>query len=497
MARKDSAQAAPSDVVDCEVPDWMGCDLSVCRVLQDTSMQIAANIRALGKQLHGACGQATACLPAPEPGGEAPFGCADECFTFLRAFDALSGALLLLAGDLELGVAAPLQKTILTLQEESSGRTKHWQQVRRRFAELQERYRRSQRKSMEARRSLEGSAVGDAGGWFAGRSRASAPSTRAASEQHAALCELARCEEELLRSEASLRSFEDESRERLVQLNLEKWQRMGEALSQGASSLRRLLPAITGKDAPDQEAPAWKGVIPPSGAPLESKNWEREMECPLARWIDRLTAPWTAYLFAAGKIIAPSVGPSTAPARAPERATGAAVPGEMAAAATERLGDGAPDRHAARDAAPWAADRARQLRSPAARGAAPATASPVALADGRDEHGSDACASAANSPPGKGSKEKGQADGGARGRAREASRRPVAVVKGKKTRRHNCAASQQKKKQAAADDDDGEKAPITPPRADAAEPAADHASEAAKKPVHEDDFRTSEGEDKD
>jgi len=218
------------------VPDWVGgCDLAVCQVLQDMSAQIVANCATFGSALQGVCGKAQDALPASDC--SAMSDCSDACQTFLAAFNTLSNAVLQLASDVESTVTKPLHRVIVSLTEESVGRMKHWRQVRGRFAELQERYRRSRQRSIEARGKLASSDSAERARWF----RRPNIEGQAASEQHAAMCDLAKCEEELRESEASLRRLEDESRERLRQLDREKQTLLRGALTKGAGSLRQLV----------------------------------------------------------------------------------------------------------------------------------------------------------------------------------------------------------------------------------------------------------------
>eukprot|EP00446_Apocalathium_sp_SHHI-4_P032973 CAMPEP_0177227070 /NCGR_PEP_ID=MMETSP0367-20130122/40428_1 /TAXON_ID=447022 ORGANISM="Scrippsiella hangoei-like, Strain SHHI-4" /NCGR_SAMPLE_ID=MMETSP0367 /ASSEMBLY_ACC=CAM_ASM_000362 /LENGTH=466 /DNA_ID=CAMNT_0018677295 /DNA_START=39 /DNA_END=1435 /DNA_ORIENTATION=+ len=267
-----------------EMPDWFACDLSSCRVLQDVSAEIVTTCRSLGAQLQGACGKAREQLPSTEADAEA-------CLRFLAAFGVLSSALIYVAGDLESTVTQPLQKTIATLSEESNGRLKHWQMVRFRFSELQERYGRSRQRSLEARDKLAHSTSGGSLFNFKG---SKSTTKAAASEQHAAMCDLAKCEEELLRSEASLRELEDESRKRLQQLEQEKRALLTRALAKGAGSLRRLLP-LADKVPPPEEFVAlpppdeWQGVLPRSGSPMDSTADEEEVEA-LVNAVDVATA---------------------------------------------------------------------------------------------------------------------------------------------------------------------------------------------------------------
>lgn len=253
-----------------DAPDWLNCDLDACHVFQDVSAQIVATCRAFGLQLQGVCGQAAERLPpTAEKGANCDinvFDCTESCLSFLTSFGLLSNALLAVGEDLERAVTQPLQKTIATLEEESTGRLKHWHQVRARFAELQERYGRSRQRSLEARGRLASTAAENGRGWGWSKSL----DGKAAMEQHAAICDLARCEEELLQSEASLRRLEDESRERLQELERENQVFLRGALTKGASSLRRLLPVADKAPAPEdgddkaQAQESWSSVLPPS-----------------------------------------------------------------------------------------------------------------------------------------------------------------------------------------------------------------------------------------
>eukprot|EP00928_Gymnodinium_smaydae_P100175 TRINITY_DN9767_c0_g1_i1.p1 TRINITY_DN9767_c0_g1~~TRINITY_DN9767_c0_g1_i1.p1 ORF type:complete len:790 (-),score=101.72 TRINITY_DN9767_c0_g1_i1:184-2553(-) len=204
------------------LPDWMtDGQLNVCQVFHDASSQIVANCKHLGRQLEGVCSHATQRMP----GVDTP-----ECLGFLAAFELFSQTLQQLAGDLELTVTAPLQKAITTFNEESVGRVKHWRQVRMRLIELQERYRKHKLRSLEARKGL----ASAENAWFRKKSQ-----TKAA-EQHAAMCDLARCEEELRESEATLRTLEEDSRERLRQLDSEKNVLLKGVLTKGRGFLQRL-----------------------------------------------------------------------------------------------------------------------------------------------------------------------------------------------------------------------------------------------------------------
>ncbi|CAE7648878.1 unnamed protein product [Symbiodinium sp. CCMP2592] len=211
----------------------MHCDVLTCKLLEEVSGQIASNCRTFGDHLQGVCGGAMRQLQAETftTSGEKAV---EDCTDFLSTFANLSAALLAVAVDLELIVTQPLQRTIATLVEESTGRAKHLQQVKRRFAELQERYARTRQKTLDAKSKL-GGGEGDK------RWRWRKSTEKTAVDQHAAVCDLARCEEELLESEACLRKLEDDSRERLQQLEFEKKAMLRRVLQQGRSSLRRLL----------------------------------------------------------------------------------------------------------------------------------------------------------------------------------------------------------------------------------------------------------------
>mmetsp|Transcript_42086 Transcript_42086/g.105891 ORF Transcript_42086/g.105891 Transcript_42086/m.105891 type:complete len:865 (+) Transcript_42086:167-2761(+) len=263
-AENDEGRLKASD----SMPEWLACDLGACKVLEDVSAQIVTTCRTFGAQLEGVCGKAVEQLPRGGGVDGSAVDCAEECLSFLTAFGLLSSALLCVAGDLESTVTRPLQKTIATLQEESTGRLKHWQQVRGRFSELQERYGRSRQKSMEAKGKLAHSGSEGSRGFFWRKSGGS----NAANDQLAAMSDLARCEEELLRSESSLRELEAESRRRLGQLEQEKRVLLRSALTKGASSLRRFLPLADKAPPPDEcgKLPApeeWSSVLPPSGTP--------------------------------------------------------------------------------------------------------------------------------------------------------------------------------------------------------------------------------------
>lgn len=250
------------------MPDWMSCDLGAYRILQDVSTQIVANCESFGKHLENVCGEALKQLPRPDD--SAAFDCADECVGFLSAFGDLSSVLLQLAGDLECSVKQPLQGIILSLTEERTGRMKHWRQVRSRFAELQERYGRSRQRSEAARGKLE--KCDNKGKWFH-RGDTTQKAAQAASEQHAAMCDLAQCEEELNATEASLRRLEDESREWLRQMSREKQAVLRGVLAKGTGSLGRFV-SVAEKASPKANDPheeqkvvtptGWSGVLPMS-----------------------------------------------------------------------------------------------------------------------------------------------------------------------------------------------------------------------------------------
>ncbi|CAE7430767.1 unnamed protein product [Symbiodinium natans] len=214
------------------LPEWMHCDVQSCRLLEEVSGQIASDCRIFGDHLQGVCGGAMKRLQAEA--GTPLAASVDDCTDFLSTFANLSTALLAVAVDLERMVLEPLGRTIATLVEESTGRAKHLQQVRRRFAELQERYARTRQKTLDAKCKL-------AGGEGDKRWRWRKSTEKTAVDQHTAVCDLARCEEELLESEACLRKLEDDSRERLQQLDCEKKATLRRVLQQGRSSLRRLL----------------------------------------------------------------------------------------------------------------------------------------------------------------------------------------------------------------------------------------------------------------
>eukprot|EP00931_Biecheleriopsis_adriatica_P098479 TRINITY_DN7243_c0_g1_i2.p1 TRINITY_DN7243_c0_g1~~TRINITY_DN7243_c0_g1_i2.p1 ORF type:complete len:740 (-),score=171.73 TRINITY_DN7243_c0_g1_i2:144-2165(-) len=198
----------------------------------------------------------------------------DACVGFIGAFATLSSALMALAGDLECSVTEPLQKAIAILTEESTGRAKHLQQVRGRFAALQERYRKTRAKTAEAKGRLASS--GEGSGRWSWRQLPGLPSKdgKAASAQHAAVIDLARCEEELLESEASLRKLEDDSRQRLQQLGDERKAMLTGVLVKGTSSLRRLLPVADKV----QRLEDFQGVMPSSTDGATSASSEAK-EC--------------------------------------------------------------------------------------------------------------------------------------------------------------------------------------------------------------------------
>jgi len=240
----------------------VGCDLLMCHVLQDASAQIVADCKLFGAKLQGACGKAMDQLPGKDEAEGSAFDCSDACFRFLSAFGLLSDELLQIAGDLESTVTVPLKSAIATLTEESLGRMKHWRQVKARLQELQERYRRSRQRVASARKKMDGDHR------FTFRKPSS--NGQAASEQQAAINALARCEDELKESEASLLRLEDESRERLRQLDGEKRALLRGALHKGTGSLRRLI-CVADKVSVDLPPPPddWQPVVPqsfPSGA---------------------------------------------------------------------------------------------------------------------------------------------------------------------------------------------------------------------------------------
>jgi len=235
------------------VPEWMSCDdLVVYRVLQDTSTQIANSCKAFGERLQGVCGSAKNQLPR------------DDSFnTFLTAFGSLSMALLQLSTDLEASMNVPLKGLIDTLQEETQGHYKHWRHLRSRLAELQDRYCRSHEAANKAKGRL-ANADDSQRSWF----KRKGDDKDAAMEQHAAMCDLAKCEEELRESEACLQKLESESRERLQQLGNEKRAVLKGALTKGASSLRRLMvvadkaPEPQEIGGPQADHSEWRGIVP-------------------------------------------------------------------------------------------------------------------------------------------------------------------------------------------------------------------------------------------
>jgi len=258
--------ASVSTVTKSEVlPDWMHCDVLTCKLLEEVSGQIASNCRTFGDHLQGVCGGAMRQLQA-ETFATSGEKAVEDCTDFLSTFANLSAALLAVAVDLEHIVTQPLQRTIATLVEESTGRAKHLQQVRRRFAELQERYARTRQKTLDAKSKL--------GGEGEKRWRWRKSTEKTAVDQHLAVCDLARCEEELLESEACLRKLEDDSRERLQQLEFEKKAMLRRVLQQGRSSLRRLL-RVADKVPPLDD---FQGVMP--GADKASACL-REVQTPL------------------------------------------------------------------------------------------------------------------------------------------------------------------------------------------------------------------------
>mmetsp|Transcript_22473 Transcript_22473/g.49799 ORF Transcript_22473/g.49799 Transcript_22473/m.49799 type:complete len:756 (-) Transcript_22473:32-2299(-) len=229
------------------VPEWMSCDLMVYRVLQDTSAQIASNCKAFSERLKTVCGAAKSQLPQ------------DDSFnTFLTGFGCLSMALLQLSADLDASMSVPLKSLIDTLQEETQGRCKHWRQLRSRMAELQDRHCRSREAASKAKGRL-ANADETQRGWFRKKD-----DKEAAIEQHAAMCDLAKCEEELRESEACLKQLESESRERLTQLDNEKRAVLRGALTRGAGTLRRLM-VVADKAPPepaDSHSDEWRGIVP-------------------------------------------------------------------------------------------------------------------------------------------------------------------------------------------------------------------------------------------
>eukprot|EP00930_Biecheleria_cincta_P068792 TRINITY_DN56622_c0_g1_i1.p1 TRINITY_DN56622_c0_g1~~TRINITY_DN56622_c0_g1_i1.p1 ORF type:complete len:753 (+),score=166.05 TRINITY_DN56622_c0_g1_i1:65-2260(+) len=259
-----------------ELPDWMGCDLGACRTLEEVSSQIVGNCRTFGSELQGVCVNAMKRLPRGESDEQSSFECADAALRFLAAFDGLSSALLALSDDLESAVTRPLQKAIVTLTEESTGRAKHLQQVRNKFADLQERYRKTRAKTAEAKGKLAGEKRWS---WR----KALSNDGKAASAQHAAVCDLAKCEEELLESEASLRQLEDDSRERLKQLDKEKQVILRGALFRGMSSLRRLHPVTDKVPAPEDldilgHTLPFQGIMPGSTDATAAAAGEQQSE---------------------------------------------------------------------------------------------------------------------------------------------------------------------------------------------------------------------------
>jgi hypothetical protein len=243
----------PVESVSDGMPEWMGCDLAAYNIVQEVSSQIVSNCETFGKHLEGVCGRAIERLP--HSSGDDSFDCSDACISFISAFGALSHELLELADDLESSVRQPLQGIILSLTEERAGRMNHWKQVKTRFAELQERYRRSRQRSIEARgRLAEGKK-----NWL-GRKK---DEGKAADEQHAAMCDLAECEEELRESEASLRKLEEENREMLRELNREKQTVLRSVLAKGMGSLRRLV-SVADKAIAQESDAGNSGVAPPS-----------------------------------------------------------------------------------------------------------------------------------------------------------------------------------------------------------------------------------------
>eukprot|EP00434_Breviolum_minutum_P024611 symbB.v1.2.021734.t1/scaffold1896.1/size96813/5 len=265
-------------------PDWMQCDVFACKVLEEASREISANCRSLGDALQSVCHHALQQLPAED--GSAVSAVAGT--EFISTFAHFSSALLAVAGDLEIIVSQPLQRQIATLVEECTGRAKHLQQVKKRFSELQEKYGKAQQKTMEAKSKL--ASGGDK-----------------PADQHAAVCDLARCEEELLASEASLRKLEDESRERLAQLDMDKKATLQRVLQQGRCSLRRLLRVAD--EVPPMEdfqgvmpaadySACLKEVEPESGAgeALDLPDDVRESNVPEMERKDSLTDRFAKYL---------------------------------------------------------------------------------------------------------------------------------------------------------------------------------------------------------
>jgi hypothetical protein len=246
------------------MPDFMAdCEVHACRVLHDVSAQIAANCKLFGSQLNGVCSQATERLPK---GSRVE----DDGFGFLSAFELLSDALVQLAGDLEATVTKPLQSSIAVLTEESVGRVKHWRQIKSQLFDLQEQYGKKKQRTLDAKGKL---ALANDSSWFNRK-----PSdAKVAEKQHAAMRDLANCEEELLRCEESLRKIEDESRERLQQLERESQPVLQGVLTKGRSLLRQLI-QVAEKAAPPTPQRTPSPEPGDSKEPEPSEAWQDIMQ---------------------------------------------------------------------------------------------------------------------------------------------------------------------------------------------------------------------------
>jgi len=272
------APAAPS--AEDSPPGWMACDLLACKTLRDASAQIVLSCTTFGTQLQGVCNRAIEQLPPDASQFEASSASSDAevtanaCLRFVSAFVVLGRALLQLAVDLDGSVTRPLQGVVATLTEETAGRAKHWKRVREQLSALQEQYGKTEKLAQDARNVLASTGAEDKrlGAQIAGLFKGRRASDDAASQQHAAVCALARCEEEVRLSDVSLRRLETDSRERLEQLNKEKHKLMESALSGGAESLRlTLLAAVEAAGQPgallEAASPAPVAALPASPSP--------------------------------------------------------------------------------------------------------------------------------------------------------------------------------------------------------------------------------------
>lgn len=235
--------------------DWLGSDLLTCRVFEEFSRLISASCCSFSAQLEEACKHARQQLPGVAEGSTGPFAfdCAESSLALVTAVGSLASAVRRLAEGLDLELATPLQKTVATLHEESAGRVKHWRQVSSRFADLQEQYRRTRHRCDQAKGRLAAGASSEGSRW----SWRKAVDSKAASEQHTALRDLARCEEELLGSEVALRELEEQSRQRLRELDMEKKATLRSSLAVALGFLQRLLflpEEVFGQSTPQPES---------------------------------------------------------------------------------------------------------------------------------------------------------------------------------------------------------------------------------------------------